>query len=256
MNYWDILKVCGRWFRRRRLRRFSALFPPSECRSIIDIGGGPDIWEIIDYPARITIVNINKNEFADCRDNVRRTYQGVIGDGRKLGYPDNCFDLAFANSVIEHVGNEEDATAFAREIQRVGRGFYCQTPNKWFPIEPHLGSCFLHWIPCLLSNYFVVRYCTLWGLLNKPNQDRARQVVESIRLLTKAELRRLFPDATIKSERFLFCFVKSYTVLRTAGRRDSSERTEPMKYGIVPPFRDGHAAKRIPAGITDSIGGV
>jgi hypothetical protein len=111
------------------------------------------------------------------------------------------------------VGDEKDAEAFAREMQRVARSFYCQTPNKWFPVEPHLGTLFLHWVPKLLNNYPIIRYCTLWGLMHKPTPEQARDVLRDIRLLTKSELRHLFPKAEICVERCLFVFPKSYIAI-------------------------------------------
>jgi hypothetical protein len=84
-----------------------------------------------------------------------------IGDGRSLEFADKSFDLAFSNSVIEHVGDWTDMRQFAAELQCVGKSFHCQTPNKWFPVEPHFGTLFLYWIPSLLSRYVIVRYLTL-----------------------------------------------------------------------------------------------
>jgi ubiquinone/menaquinone biosynthesis C-methylase UbiE len=95
------------------------------------------------YPADVTLINISDNWLTLPATSCTH-YTAVLGDARRTGYPDSCFDLAFSNSVIEHVGSEADAAAFAHEMQRIGRAFYCQTPNKWFPIEPHLGTLFLH----------------------------------------------------------------------------------------------------------------
>jgi len=206
--------VFTRFFRRRRLRNFRALFPPSQHWRVLDVGGTPAIWELIDYPAEITLVNITDGNFQRLEQSSRRTFIPVVGDGRHLSFPDKSFDLAFANSVIEHVGGQTDAAAFAREMQRVGKTLYCQTPNKWFFVEPHLGTVFLHWFPALLRNYYVVRFCTMWGLMNKPNRREASDVVSEIRLLTKSELRSLFPQAEIRTERFLFVFPKSYIALQ------------------------------------------
>jgi hypothetical protein len=104
-------------------------------------------------------------------------------------------------------------------MQRVAAGYYCQTPNKWFPVEPHLGTLFVHWVPKLLNSYFIVRYCTLFGWMNKPTRQQAREVIADIRLLTKSELRRHFPNAEIHRERFLFVFTKSWVALH---RNDES----------------------------------
>ena len=100
---------------------------------------------------------------------------------------------------------------FAAELQRVGKSFYCQTPNKWFPVEPHLGTLLLHWWPRLLNVFFVTRYLSLWGLMNKPSREQVAKSLANICLLTRRDLEQLFPGATIVSERFLL-FSKSYIV--------------------------------------------
>jgi SAM-dependent methyltransferase len=214
MKYWDLARIFTRWFRKRRFQQFHALFPPAEYRRVLDIGGTPGIWESLDYPADITLLNIDEAALDGYGSNPRRHYSGMVGDGRRLQFGDKEFDLAFANSVIEHVGDENDASDFAKEMRRVGRALYCQTPNKWFPIEPHLGTVFVHWFPQLLKHYLVVRYLTLWGLMNKPTPQQARDAVADIRLLTQSELRTLFPDAEIHVERFLLLFNKSFIAVR------------------------------------------
>jgi 2-polyprenyl-3-methyl-5-hydroxy-6-metoxy-1,4-benzoquinol methylase len=57
------------------------------------------------------------------------------------------FDIVFSNSVIEHVGDAESQQQFAHEIARVGRAYWVQTPNRRFPVEPHLLTPFLHFLP-------------------------------------------------------------------------------------------------------------
>jgi hypothetical protein len=106
---------------------------------------------------------------------------------------------------------------FASELRRVGNSFYCQTPNKWFPVEPHLGTLFLHWWPRLLNFYFVTRYFTLWGLLNRPSRAQVKKSLAAIRLLTRRDLEQLFPGATIVTERFLL-LSKSYVIMDRTGK--------------------------------------
>src|SRR5262249_44377841 len=154
-------------------------------------------WEMLDYPSEITIINTDQRELSSPPNGGRTQYSLLLGDGRSLEYPDTSFDLSFSNSVIEHVGDWNDMQRFARELQRVGRAFYCQTPNKWFPVEPHFGTLFLHWFPGLLEKYFIVRYCTLWGLLNKPDRASAMRSVANTHLLTRKKLKELFPGADI-----------------------------------------------------------
>src|SRR4051812_34880950 len=54
----------------------------------------------------------------------------------RLPFADGEFDLAYCNSVLEHVGPAARG-ALAREIARVARRYWVQTPAFSFPIEPH-----------------------------------------------------------------------------------------------------------------------
>src|SRR4051794_26662392 len=63
---------------------------------------------------------------------------------RRLPFADNEFDLAYSNSVLEHVN---DRAGLAREIRRVARSWWVQTPAFSFPIEPHALLPFAHWLP-------------------------------------------------------------------------------------------------------------
>jgi hypothetical protein len=177
---------------------------------VLDVGGTPHIWRTADVSYEVILLNQSPAEMES------GGYRCVIGDGRDLQFPDKSFDVAFSNSVIEHVGNWRDKQRFASELRRVGKAYYCQTPNKWFPIEPHFGALFIHWWPRLLDFYFVTRCFTLWGLLDGPSRLQVERSLANIRPLSRQDLTRLFPGATIIAERFLF-LSKSYVVMERAG---------------------------------------
>jgi SAM-dependent methyltransferase len=205
MKYSRFAQFFMRRFRKRRVKFFCSTFPPSAYRTILDVGGTSQLWDMLGGLYEVTLLNEDPRELTPGR------YECVIGDGRNLRFPANSFDVAFSNSVIEHVGNWEDLQRFASELRRVGKSFYCQTPNKWFPVEPHLGTLFLHWWPRLLDLFFVARYLTLWGWMNKPGREEVKKSLANIRLLTQRDLEQLFPGSTIVPERFLF-FAKSYII--------------------------------------------
>jgi hypothetical protein len=72
----------------------------------------------------------------------------VHGDARELPFPDDSFDYVVSNAVIEHVGGPEGAAKMIAESRRVARvGYLHTTPNRWFPVEPHLMLPLLHWLP-------------------------------------------------------------------------------------------------------------
>lgn len=93
--------------------------------------------------------------------------------------------------------------ALAAEMRRIGRAIYCQTPNRWFPLEVHYLTLFLHWHPRLLRNYFAARFLTGWGWLVRPGRQQIREYADSISLLGYSEMKRLFPDCEIEREKFL-----------------------------------------------------
>jgi len=192
----QIYVVIGGYFRRKRLHWLATEF--RDCQSVIDLGGRVEMWKQTNFAARTTIVNL---EAAPA--NLPANFAYIHVDARNTGLPDHSFDLAFSNSAIEHVGSFDDQKRFADEMLRMGKRIYCQTPNKWFPIEPHfLGLC-VHWLPKRLFNHFVDRYLTLHGWRYRPTPEISKMLINSIRLLNRAELVQLFPGCKIKSERFL-----------------------------------------------------
>lgn len=124
----------------------------------------------------------------------------MIGDGRRLPFPDQSFGVVFSNSAIEHVGGLEGQRQFAREIMRVGRSFYVQTPNRWFLVEPHLLTPLVHFLPKWMRRS-LLRNFTVWGLMTRPSPEYVQGFVEdSTRLMTAREL-RMFPRAELHRER-------------------------------------------------------
>ena len=73
--------------------------------------------------------------------------RAVRGDACYLPHVDRGFDIAFSNSVIEHLGEYESQRRFAEEIRRVGRKVWVQTPARWFLVEPHFLTVGIHWLP-------------------------------------------------------------------------------------------------------------
>jgi hypothetical protein len=195
------------YFRRKRMRKFVDLFSVKDSDHIIDVGGYPFNWTLIDIKPKILMVNLEDETWEE--GNLKK----VMGDGRSLEFNDNSFDIAYSNSVIEHVGCYGDQLAFAREISRVGYRYYVQTPNRWFFVEPHLLTVFITYLPRSILRK-LVRYCSVWGLIMKPTQEQVDDFLGGLCLLDYSEMRKLFPDAEILRERF-FGITKSLIATRT-----------------------------------------
>jgi SAM-dependent methyltransferase len=199
------------YFRTQRLEFFVSQYPNLSMLSVLDVGGTPGMWEILKerfdiVPKRIVLLNKFNQKESNC------SYECVMGDARHLPYSDKSFDLVFSNSVIEHVGNEADRLKFARECERVGKEIYIQTPNRWFPIEPHILTIFIHWLPrplykklSFLSVMFIVQILKI-----KPNVN-VIQWADNANLLSRKQLQELFSNKMIIEEK-VFGLIKSFIV--------------------------------------------
>ena len=132
-------------------------------------------------------------------DNIK----SVVGDARDLNqYSDKSFDIVFSNSVIEHLDTFIDQKKMAKEIKRVGKKYYIQTPNYYFPLEPHFMFIGFQWLP-LYFKIRVLRYYNSGYKHRIKDKESAMRIANSIRLLKEKEIKKLFPKSKINKERFL-----------------------------------------------------
>jgi SAM-dependent methyltransferase len=136
-----------------------------------------------------------------------------IGDGMNMEFADGEFDIVFSNSVIEHLSTWDNQVRMAREMRRVGKQYYVQTPAREFFFEPHLLTPFVHWLPKALQRR-LYRHATVWGLMTRPSPERVEEYLNELRLLTKNEMLELFPGCTIEREKMLG-MTKSYSAVVT-----------------------------------------
>src|ERR1700743_1972302 len=180
-------------FRAKRMAIFCKCFSIEPDTSILDMGGGIFNWTMILKRPRLTILDVfehqNKAEWA--------TY--IVGDGCKTEFPSNAFDIVFSNSVIEHVGGQDRQKEFASECMRCGRGFFVQTPNKWFPVDTHTLLPFVHWLPQKIFRKFLPFAPRFVFFKSDPGDMND---FANMRLLTKRDMESLFPGAEIIEEKF------------------------------------------------------
>jgi Methyltransferase domain len=195
---WRILQI---HLRRKRFTFFKALIAPlARPLCILDVGGTQTFWEDMhfqDEGVKIIVYNLTKAEVS---------YPGIIsmaGDACNMGdFYDQQFDVVFSNSVIEHVGTYQQQCIMAREVQRVGKRYCIQTPNRYFPIEPHVLLPFFQFLPSQLQIFILSHFRSPWGWRLK-DRTEATQYVQAIRLLNAKELHALFPNAQIYREKIL-----------------------------------------------------
>lgn len=197
--------------RARRMQAFEALIErlPRPLQ-ILDIGGTNSFWENLGWHRRpdLRILALNVHAEEQRHENIKP----LTGDATNLAeFDDRSIDVVFSNSVIEHLFTFENQCRMASEVQRVGKAYWIQTPNYWFPMEPHFHILGWQWLPIDLRVSILKRWTCGWrGPC--PDPVAARHLVEEVQLLTKRELERLFPGATLIPERFCG-LVKSWTAV-------------------------------------------
>ncbi len=211
LSFGRVHRPLARYFRSRRLRRFAATFRLTADALVLDLGGDEYYWRWVEPLPRVIVAN------PAARDIRPGMLEWVRADGRQLPFRDGTFDVVHCNSVLEHLPDERSRRALAREVERVGRAYSVQVPNRWFPIEPHTltpGFQFLpkRWQARLARNF------TVWGWLQRPTREEARGYVENIHPLAARDLRRLFRGARIERERVLG-LTKSVIAVREDARK-------------------------------------
>ncbi len=208
------MRVDGNRFRRERMKVFlSALGPASDKPiRVLDIGGTATYWEATrdlwgEWPLRFTIVNLDVEPSDDGVYSIRPGNACAMPE-----FADSSFDIVHSNSVIEHVGHWSEMAAMAREVRRLAPVYYLQTPNFWFPIEPHYRALGYHWLPeSTRAHILTQRKLGFRG--PEPSFDAAMRSIQSANLLTARQIRELFPDAELHRERF-FGLTKSLIAMR------------------------------------------
>lgn len=72
------------------------------------------------------------------------------------------FDVVFSNSVIEHLGEYPQQRRMADEVRRAGKRYFLQTPNRYFPLEPHFFFPFFQFLPVSVRVWLLSRFHLGW----------------------------------------------------------------------------------------------
>ena len=176
---------------------------------ILDVGGRPVFWEQSGFlnqdfrEIELTFINLEPHNHPHCKC--------LVGDARNLHqFKDKEFDIVFSNSVIEHVGDYNDQCQMANEIKRVGKRYFVQTPNLYFPIEPHFLFPYFQFLSVDIKVWLFTHFSMGW-YPKISDEQKARDLATSTQLLSKKTLINLFPEATLYEEK-IFGLTKSLIV--------------------------------------------
>lgn len=169
---------------------------------LLDIGGTASFWEAMGLAGEddieITLCNVT---VPPSDSNPKFPFiQASACDLSVIA--DDEYDVVFSNSVIEHVGDFSNCRSMAEEVQRVGKRYFVQTPNRNFPIDPHFPFPFFQFLPVTTRAYLLRALPLAWvGRIKDP--DQAREAAQSVNLLNEADMQALFPGCELYHEKAL-----------------------------------------------------
>lgn len=190
-------------FRLKRIKIFEVLIKdlPRPVK-ILDAGGTVNFWEQVGYAGNddfeITIVNI------EIPGRIKyKNINPVYGDVTELSmFKDKSFDIVFSNSVIEHIPTAAGRQQMADEIQRVGKFYFVQTPNYYFPFEPHFLLPLFQFYPENFKIFLLTHFNIGW-FKKCENKNEALKLLEENRLLKLKEFKSYFKNSKIIFEKYL-----------------------------------------------------
>lgn len=194
-------------FRKKRFELFSRQFKPQPGNILLDVGAGSGTFleTFAGGEADIVALDISGRRLASLRERHPQVLL-VRGDATQLPFKSGSVSIAVSNSVIEHVGDLEAMRRMASEIERVGKRHFVQTPNRYFPIEPHYMLPFFQFVPYGIKRWLGRRFRL--GYFNRTKGD-----IENPILLSARQFRKMFPRSKIVKEKFLF-LTKSLIAIR------------------------------------------
>jgi hypothetical protein len=122
----------GNKFRQKRMLFFREVIEQlPKPLNVLDIGGNEEFWINAGFQnnnaIQITILNLTQVGVESSN------MKSVSGDATDLSLiPNDHYDIAFSNSVIEHLYSKSNQVKMAKEAVRVGKHHFIQTPNKFF----------------------------------------------------------------------------------------------------------------------------
>ncbi len=187
----------GSRLRQGRWRMLLERFPDFGSMRVLDLGGTVEHWNLApQMPAAVVVLNRYPQE------SHHEQVTTVVGDACEL--PDELrgerFDLVYSNSVLEHVGGHARRVDMAAVSAAVSDHHWVQTPNRYFPVEPHWLFPFFQFLPASARAWASARWPFGW---NRASGREALGNVLETELIGEAELHYLYPDSDIVKERVL-----------------------------------------------------
>jgi hypothetical protein len=190
--------------RRRRFRFFERIMSKVESPvRVLDCGGTVGFWKMngllpqAGSKLNITIVNLFNEK------NVPSNFTWHVGDVRDLSeFRDKEFDVVFSNAVINMMSSWEDQIRMSREMMRVGKRYFVQSPYRFFPVDWRTLVPFFHFLsPARQAWCFSHLRVGTYARVKDP--QKALSLATRVNDLSVHQMQKLFPGCGIFREKYL-----------------------------------------------------
>lgn len=121
-------------FRRFKWALRKCCIPVKNDGLVLDVGSGGT-----PYPRSDVLLDRLTGAEHRCGDSMMIDRPTVFGDAQKMPFKDKVFDFVVASHIFEHMAEPE---IFLKELQRVGKAGYIETPNAIFErLQPFSIHC-------------------------------------------------------------------------------------------------------------------
>lgn len=139
--------------RTNQFEEFLEKIKPTSKTTALDVGVTSDevlkdsnlFEKLYPWSEKLTVATIEDPE------KLKKLYPRIsvkkVYPGKRLPYPDKCFDVSVSWATLEHVGGYKEQEFFLNELLRVGKKVFVTTPYRGAIYEPHTGLFLLHWLP-------------------------------------------------------------------------------------------------------------
>jgi SAM-dependent methyltransferase len=109
---------------------------PLENRRVLDVGCGVGMYPAAfrRYTPDVYAIEIEHDRAREAREHAAGVVQAR---GEALPFPDDSFDVAHSNEVLEHVDDDRQAVEEMVRVVRPGGRIVIFVPNRLYPFETH-----------------------------------------------------------------------------------------------------------------------
>lgn len=155
-------------YRRNQVQDYISVFYPElkkgfEDCTVLDVGSGTGSVSLSLARYSRNVVGIEPNEEYVKRARAKAiemrlenaTFLQLTADDY---HTEDRYDVVILSDVLEHVERQRELLVKCLSLLEEGGVLYLNTPNKWYPMEPHFRLPFLSWLPDNLANHYAMAF--------------------------------------------------------------------------------------------------